>query len=423
MVLSFLASAMEITALDYTDFLKHTLSETSYSEAALSEKIDQKLRDETVSQEWMTDQYLVATYLGYTNICNTLATLSNEAHQPLLVVQHVVAEPKKNKQVTNETLRGTPYALDVMSAALNAKTLQGTLTQAWVTDKYVAAIYLGYKTVSDAFKQLRYKEHALHPAIQEIVDIKQKEKQLRASLEKLALYVMGANDTEIDEIESPVQATRNVKIVLRLTITAAVGEEFHMIVPIIDSYGNAWNITGIWTKASLTPQIADAKRAWTLTFQDLNASGIVGAPYDTTTGGLVVEFDAKGLPAGYYANGTTPVFPAANTPPTLNITGWAKGAEDSAITLDLGTVGERDGISICGDYFQLTLIKHDGYGHYEEECKIAQKEKCVVGQIKTEKTEWSMTTEQRARLERKLQKLNQTYAMFRIYGLIPTEFS
>ena len=197
LVLSFLASAMEITAHDYTDFLKHTLSETSYSEAALSEKIDQKLRDETVSQEWMTDQYLVATYLGYTNICNTLATLSNEEHRPLLVVQDVVAQPEKDKQFIHMTLRGTPYAHDAMWKALNAKILKGTLTQEWVTTKYIAAIYLRYKTVSDAFEHLKCKDYTLHSTILDIVDVKQKEEQLCTALNELSLYVMAKKRDDV----------------------------------------------------------------------------------------------------------------------------------------------------------------------------------------------------------------------------------
>ena len=192
-----LCSAIETPDIDYTSFIKHTLNKTPYSETALSEKIDQKLRDETVSQEWVTDQYLLATYLGYINICDTLVTLPNEVHQPLLAVREIVAQPKKDKEFINKTLRGTPYALDAMTTALNDKILKGTLTQEWVTDKYVASIYLGYTTVSAAFEQLQYKEHTLYPAVQRIVSIKQQEEHLYAlfkesyaSLNELALYVM-----------------------------------------------------------------------------------------------------------------------------------------------------------------------------------------------------------------------------------------
>lgn len=169
-------------------------------------------------------------------------------------------------------------------------------------------------------------------------------------------------------IAQSAQATKTVSAQVLLSGEAVVDTKYPMTTQVTDSFGNVRNITGTWTKTSATEtngelKIGGAKQSWTLTFEDLKApGGTVGAPYDTTTGGLVVEFDAKGTPAGYYAKGAEPVFPASDTPPALNITGWPNGAEDSAIKISLGTVGKNDGVVVSGKTFQTTSVISDGYG-------------------------------------------------------------
>ena len=181
-----MCNAMDIPSLDYTDFIKHTLSASPYCEESFSQRIQQKISDNTATQEWVTDQYLMATYFGYTTICQTLLTFSTEAYHPLPVVQEVVAESKKDKKFINEKLRGTSFSLDIIIAALNDHILKGTLTQEWINAKYVAAVYLGYTTVCEAFENLKHSEHLIHHAIKDIVDIKQKEKALRTEFNALA---------------------------------------------------------------------------------------------------------------------------------------------------------------------------------------------------------------------------------------------
>ena len=160
-------------------------------------------------------------------------------------------------------------------------------------------------------------------------------------------------------IAQSAQATKTATAKVLLSAEAVAGTTYPMIIPIIDSLGNARNITGTWTKTSDVAQTPDGQQVWTLTFQDLKIpGGTVGAPYDT---GIAVEFDNTGLPAGYYPAGTVPAFPAANTPPALSITGWPNGAEDSGITLNLGTVGGNDGVIVSGSTFQTTSVQADGY--------------------------------------------------------------
>ncbi len=163
-------------------------------------------------------------------------------------------------------------------------------------------------------------------------------------------------------IAQSAQATTTITSKVLLSGEAKTNAEYPMILQVTDSFGNTRNITGTWTKTADSPQTADGKQVWTLTFQDLRASpGTIGAPYDMSTGGLVVEFDAAGLPSGYYAKGSSPTFPAANTPPKLSITAWPNGANDSMLTLDLGTVGKNNGVVVSGNTFQTTSVIADGY--------------------------------------------------------------
>lgn len=163
-------------------------------------------------------------------------------------------------------------------------------------------------------------------------------------------------------IAQSAQATKNVSAKVLLSGEATTGTTYPMVMQVTDSFGNARNITGTWTKTNDTPQAPNGKQVWTLTFQDLkNPGGTIGTPYDTTTGGLVVEFDAKGMPAGYYAKGVGYSSDTSDTPPKLNITAWPNGAEDSVITLNLGTIGKDDGVVVSGRTSLTTSVIADGY--------------------------------------------------------------
>lgn len=154
------------------------------------------------------------------------------------------------------------------------------------------------------------------------------------------------------------QATKNVSVQMLLSGQAAIGTEFPMTTVVTDSYGNARNIAGTWTRAdpATIPPGTPGNQVWTLKFQDLDSSpGTINAPYDV---GLVVEFNNMGQPAGYRAQADSAL---SSTPPQLTISGWPNGASDSAITLNLGTVGKSDGVRVSGKDSQVTSVVADGY--------------------------------------------------------------
>ena len=147
------------------------------------------------------------------------------------------------------------------------------------------------------------------------------------------------------------EATNSVDFSILLKGDAAVGETHPMVVQARDSFGNMHNLTGTWTKTNQTPVSTGGTQVWTLQFNDSTGAGTIAAPYST---GISVEFDGAGKPSGYVQNGTS-----SATPPALGIT-WNNGAKPSAIQLNLGTVGQTDGV-VIGNRFNNNKIQPNGY--------------------------------------------------------------
>lgn len=143
-------------------------------------------------------------------------------------------------------------------------------------------------------------------------------------------------------VQDPV-ATSSIALRAQLNSLDAVGNTFDQSVTLYDSLGNLRSLNMRWTKTDADPAYGtDATQSWNLTITDPESSATIGAPYTGT--GMRVEFDATGRPLRFntQTGGT-----ASTTPPHIDIT-WGGAAANSAIELNLGTVGSGAGIVSVG---------------------------------------------------------------------------
>lgn len=166
----------------------------------------------------------------------------------------------------------------------------------------------------------------------------------------------------VDAIKGAAKATTTVAINLNLPADAAVGDSFTTAMEIFDSLGVSHTVTQTWTKT--------ASNGWTLAMADptLTSDGAsVSGTLSPTS--IAITFDGDGMLASISPN-----------PPIIAIAGYSSGANDSAVMLDLGTIGQKDGLtqfssntetpdieidSISGDgvrYGKLSSIEIDGSG-------------------------------------------------------------
>nr|WP_321526932.1 flagellar hook protein FlgE [uncultured Cohaesibacter sp.] len=128
---------------------------------------------------------------------------------------------------------------------------------------------------------------------------------------------------DLSSIQSSAQATSKAAFQATLPGDAVVGTSFESSFEVYDSLGTASTITATYEKT--------AQNSWTITYSDP-----VSADTSTTTGSVTsapinVTFNNDGSLASVSAT-------------SLDIT-WTTGAATSAIALDLGTIGARDGLT------------------------------------------------------------------------------
>jgi flagellar hook protein FlgE len=132
-------------------------------------------------------------------------------------------------------------------------------------------------------------------------------------------------DTSVAKTSSG--ATTATSFAANLPSDAAAGDTFTTSMPLYDSLGTSSTMQVTWAKT--------ADNTWSASFgQPTLASDstkkLAVAPTDT----ISVSFNSDGSLAS-----TSP------SPATVSITGWTTGAADSTITLNLGTVGGKDGLT------------------------------------------------------------------------------
>jgi len=143
-----------------------------------------------------------------------------------------------------------------------------------------------------------------------------------------------ANLTQINtEVASTnASATTKSSISANLPANAAVGDTFNSSMTVFDSLGTPNSVQITWTKTGAN--------AWTAGFGDAEPASDPTANPPNGTGGasIAITFNPDGSLAS-----TTPA------PATLSITGWTDGAADmtgaTAIALNFGTVGKKDGLT------------------------------------------------------------------------------
>lgn len=142
-----------------------------------------------------------------------------------------------------------------------------------------------------------------------------------------------AVNTEV--ASSNASATTKSSISANLPANAAVGDTFNSSMTVFDSLGTPNSVQITWTKTGAN--------TWTAGFGNAEpASDPTATPPNGTssTGGapIAITFNPDGSLAS-----TTPA------PATLSITGWTDGAADmtgaTAITLNFGTLGKKDGLT------------------------------------------------------------------------------
>lgn len=150
---------------------------------------------------------------------------------------------------------------------------------------------------------------------------------------------------DVSSISGSAGATSEVTLDLNLPADADTGDTFITSFEVFDSLGVSHTIEQTWEKT--------AANSWTLgldnpyTTSDSNtASGTISPSTITIT------FDGDGKLASYSSN-------------AISITGYTSGASDSNFTLDLGTIGDADGLtqyssSSADPDIEISLIDSDG---------------------------------------------------------------
>ena len=150
----------------------------------------------------------------------------------------------------------------------------------------------------------------------------------------------------VNSVSGSARATSSIALGVNLPASGSTGET--TVVPVYDSLGVRHDLTFTWTQ--------NAAKDWTLTATtaDIGGAGsgvFEGASGSTTAFSVNVLFNGDGTPA---------TFDGATTPPDIQIEGWTSGANDSSITLDLGTAGQADGVTQFASAYSTTFINQDG---------------------------------------------------------------
>lgn len=133
------------------------------------------------------------------------------------------------------------------------------------------------------------------------------------------------------------QATTNVGLKMALKADEAIAGTYATQATIFDSLGINHTLTFNWTK---TAEVPGTSQTWNLVVTCPDAAvgpGGVQAPY--VAPGMDIVFDNVGHPQTFNA--------VAGPPPNLDIT-WAGPAANSSLVMNLGTIGQGDGVSTAG---------------------------------------------------------------------------
>ncbi len=150
---------------------------------------------------------------------------------------------------------------------------------------------------------------------------------------------------DVNSISGTAQATSKVTTNANLPADAEVGSVFNTSTEIFDALGVSHTIDQTWTKT--------AANTWTMAMSDPYTSNV--SPTGTLTPSSIdITFNGDGSLASYNPD-----------PPTISITGYTTGADDSSITFDIGTIGGTDGLTQYSSNstdpdIEISLVENDG---------------------------------------------------------------
>jgi len=166
--------------------------------------------------------------------------------------------------------------------------------------------------------------------------------------------VLSTNSNDLSSLESidvnsiggTAQATSEVTMDANLPADADVGDVFNTSTEIFDALGVSHTIDQTWTKT--------AANTWTMDMSDpyiTSSSSPTGTLSPST---ITITFNGDGSLASYSPD-----------PPTISITGYTTGADDSSISFDIGTIGGTDGLTQYSSNstdpdIEISLVENDG---------------------------------------------------------------
>lgn len=159
---------------------------------------------------------------------------------------------------------------------------------------------------------------------------------------------------DVNSISGTAQSTAEVRFDMNLPADAAIGGTFNNSIEIFDALGVSHTITISWLK--------NAANNWTATFSDPVQTGTA-----TTSGTLDTDSATAGaqksINVTFNGDGSIASFTPAT--PAFTITGFTTGANNSAVSLDWGTVGGVDGLTqfssnTTSPGLEIYLIDQDG---------------------------------------------------------------
>ncbi len=160
----------------------------------------------------------------------------------------------------------------------------------------------------------------------------------------------------VSSVSGSAVATTQIDIGANLPASAAVGATSTTNAQVFDSLGVSHNVTFTWTKNSTNN--------WTLTANAPDALTATGGEENTAGGpafSVIVIFNNDGTPASFDAV----QYPPGTTPPSLVLRGWASGAADMTIALNLGTAGalgtaQANGVTQFSSSYSTTFVNQNG---------------------------------------------------------------
>jgi flagellar hook protein FlgE len=151
---------------------------------------------------------------------------------------------------------------------------------------------------------------------------------------------------DVNSISGTAQATSKVTVDANLPADAAVGSVFNTSTEIFDSLGVSHTIDQTWTKT--------AANTWTMGMSDPYTSSSASPTGTLSPSSIDFTFNGDGSLASYNPD-----------PPTISITGYTTGSNDSSITFDIGTIGGTDGLTQYSSNstnpdIEISLVENDG---------------------------------------------------------------